>query len=418
MLSISKVSLFLWDLLIFMMLAFPRIMQIPKFCVILAIIICSLISKYRIIVRKRFFYFVMLWIGYHAYAFIIGLIYGNNIFALLSNIRFNILSFLVLIYIVSYISQIENGLKKTIQTSCICTIYIGLYNIIIVICAYTGQTIPLLLELDATARVGIHIGYSHIVSTNLSMMLLLFPLFLMLSLSKEIINCVGVKLINISIWVSGISMILSGRRILWLVLGLALLYYFFCSSKDKMKLLRNMLLIIVGILSIYLILRQSCIFDINSIINRFISAFVEDENSGGESVRFNQIRDLTTAFLKRPVFGAGTDAELIQYRGKKSNAWSFEMSYNMILFNGGIIGFAMYFCSLFNLGKYIYQLKTINKIIYRGIFAAFLFCIIANGTNPYFSSSFDFLIMLALPLFLTDTIINHQKRNLLCVSSI
>ncbi len=409
MISISKIMLMLWDLLLFSMLAFPRILQAPKLVILLLIIFCMFLKKTQIQLRKHYTSFILLWLAYYSYITVLGILNKNNIELILSISRFGILLFGVLFIVTNAISQLQGCLIHTIKTSVFSGIYIGLYNIVVMILAYSGRSIPFLMKLDATANVGIHIGYSHIVSTNMSMLILLFPFLLFLLGYDKIENFENKKHIMLAIWVSGIAMILSGRRIMWLILGIALLVYFFKTSKDFKKTGRNILFFAILLVGAYLVINNSSIFSFESLRNRFLAAFISDESIGGESARFDIVRVLTKKFLERPLLGYGSAAEAtFSKSGVYGTRSSFEMSYNVVLFNGGIFGSILFFGSLVGLGKYISSSRIINVGVSFAAKGAYLCCVLANATNPYFSSSFDFLIMLFLPLVIANSLVQTE----------
>ena len=257
---------------------------------------------------------------------------------------------------------------------------------------------------------GIHVGFSHIVTTNMSMLILLFPLCLFMLTIKHINKYVKKRYLMGAVLISALAMILSGRRILWLILGIAVIIYFIRTSQNPIKTVRNILIGIFLFVGICIFLKNSNILSFESLQERFLSAFNRDESQGGESTRFDQMEVLAKGFLKNPIIGNGAAAE-IRYikRGVWVTASTFEMSYNAMLFNGGVIGALLYIWSFIGLWRYLRSSKNIEKNLSFSIFIAFLMCILANATNPYFSSSFDFLIMLFLPLVIGDSLINNTK---------
>lgn len=254
-----------------------------------------------------------------------------------------------------------------------------------------------LLVLDATTNIGIHEGYIHIVNTNLSMLIISFPLTLLSGkyignklLSKKFVNIVNVM--------SAAAIILSGRRILWIVLGISLLVLII--RKDisfNLRLKYIVLIAVLFIIGIYLFQYYFGI-TIDSLIERFVQAFSDtDEYGRVGNVRNEQMEVLFKAFMEKPILGSGAGATIEGYQRSSANPWAFEQTYSMVLFNGGIIGACFFSASLIFIALGIYKSRFWNEE-FLGVLTAFVCAVIATATNPYFMSSFDFWIFVFIPI--------------------
>jgi O-antigen ligase len=140
------------------------------------------------------------------------------------------------------------------------------------------------------------------------------------------------------------------------------------------------------------------------ISENFSNAF----NSNEESTRFDQNAILLSKFYESPIFGHGAAAEITGYKRSIESPWAYELSYQDDLFKTGILGFS--FFVIFILGIFYLGFKLIKKgdFIILGLLAGLLSFLVANGTNPFFSS-FDYY----WPYFITLSYIN-LKNNISC----
>lgn len=104
--------------------------------------------------------------------------------------------------------------------------------------------------------------------------------------------------------------------------------------------------------------------------------------------------------MEQPIFGHGSGASAAVVRSADFG-WAYELSYHALLFHTGIVGFTLYIYALFMVISGLYKgtkRKDANFSWYVSLLAAVLMGIIANSSNPYFSSSFDFLWWILWPL--------------------
>jgi hypothetical protein len=186
--------------------------------------------------------------------------------------------------------------------------------------------------------------------------------------------------------------LLTGRRVIWLVVMISFLINILIGKKNANKILY---IIVAFALSIALIFNGN----INGVIGRFVSAF----NKNIESTRYDEIHALWVGARKHLFLGAGAGAgiNIDTLVESADNPWVYEVSYNVILYNSGIFGFLIYVAFIISLIIKCYKGHIARKaisILSISIFCSFLSVVIANATNPYFSSSFDFMWMLFFPL--------------------
>lgn len=389
----------LWAVLLASMLCFPRIF--PEFKLALAMLLLVLVlSSSRVLeFGSTLRFFSVTWFSCVLMITAVGFAYGNSTIALFDTIRVRLLEMLLLIVLVAAMS-IKGISRLCLHVVTFANSYIGLFNLLFFTCFYNQLDISVFQMLDATPRMALHEGYSHIVTTNLSMSIITFPLGL-LSFGSEKRRAIKVWQM-LSCMLIGVSMLLSGRRIIWIVLAVTLVIFLFMGGRLKRH-LRKVLVLGSSCIVIGLVLDVALeIISFEGIIERIVDAFVIDGDGENGNVRLTQAAHLWDGFLLHPIFGSGAGAVLDGYSRNVNIPWSFEMSYNVLLFNGGVVGFMLYAASL---GSIVVATFKLSKAVDKygvAVFAALISALVANATNPYFSSSFDFLVMLILPLMLVN----------------
>jgi len=402
----EKTILFAWKVLLFLILCFPRILQLPKLILCLFIVGYYYLNKKVFYVEKNLFYYAILRILYTMLSVGIGLLYGNTKKVYAGAVRLGVIYTVLFIVIIQIVYNISGIIKNTIQIVAISNLYLGIYNISLVIGAYLRIGLPFLKSMDATSGAALHYGYSHIVSTNLSMSLITFPLGVYLInyfSEEEKKDTQTIKIFRmLSVVLCGFAMLLSGRRILWLCLAFTLLTYFIVLKRNIVTVLKSLGIIAV-IITIFIIFdHQVKIINVEGITSRFISAFILD--GGEETIRNIQARYLIAGFLEKPIFGNGVGAALEGFYRSKNSPWMFELSYHVVLFQSGIVGMILYLSALWILFRIIINTRSEDKTMYFACLISFISVLVANATNPYISSSFDFAIFLYLPVLLAKAV--------------
>jgi len=405
----EKLSNIIWCLLLFSILAFPRILQPVKIVLCLVLIISSTIESKKMLINKTLGTFFMLWMAYSAITILSGLIQGNMMAGIYAFIRVNVFNLVLYILLISSV----NGMRSyelTIKTVIISTLYISIYNLLFIGTGYLGMHIPSLEKLDATARIGFHIGYTHVVTTNLSMSILLFPFVAMLINDRRTNDLVNRKLHVLTVILCAAAMILSGRRILWISMLIGLLaLYFYNTNSFQGKIKYFILAVLVVIIGTYVMDRTGLI-SFDGIISRFQYAFTALDEYGLQNVRNIQSRYLIKEFLNKPIFGNGAGATLSGFQRSESMPWAFELSYHTLLFQSGIVGASFYLAALILVLQKVFNVRKMNRHVGSTLLFTLISIYFANATNPYFSSSFDFMIFIFLPLLLCKLICEHEKE--------
>ena len=80
-----------------------------------------------------------------------------------------------------------------------------------------------------------------------------------------------------------------------------------------------------------------------------------------------------------------------------------------MLFQSGLIGAFFYFLSLAVIFVESIQAAQVDRLVGSAILVAYVCVLGANGTNPYYSSSFDFMIFLFLPFMLAELVQGREN---------
>ena len=234
---------------------------------------------------------------------------------------------------------------------------------------------------------------------NLNFITFTTPLYLFIWLSHYDIK-VNRFLQTIILLLNVFLLVVSGRRSLMLTFVLAPFFVILFKNVFPKQLGKNvkisfilLLIIVAGALSYYYTIEPE---NFDGYVNTFTKAFDSDE----EPIKYNQARILWSHFTDNFLFGEGAGVELP--RGNGSTGIRFELSYLHHFTTGGIFGGLLYIYGL--VGIFFYGFKMAKKrdetlMLFFSI--AFLFSLIAHGTNPVLSS-FDSMI----PIFLGYAQIN------------
>ena len=406
----KKVSTIIWYILLISILAFPRILQSLKIVLCILLIVSGIIENRGLRIKRHVGMFFLIWVAYSAVTIISGLIHGNLEEGIYAFIRVNIFNTILYIMIISVLRG-EEVYKATIKAVIYSTLYISIYNIVFIGAGYVGLSVPFLERMDATARVGFHIGYTHIVTTNLSMSIMLFPLIAMLVNDNDIKKIVNNKVHILAVILCGAAMVLSGRRILWISLAIGLIGLYFYNTKNIKEKFRYLVIAIVVIVFGIYIANRTGLISLDGLVTRFRYAFTSTDEYGLANVREIQAKYMMEAFVNHPVFGNGAGAVLSGIQRSETSPWAYELSYHVVLFQSGTVGALFFFSALALIVRNIMRTTRISRPVGMSLLIAFISILIANATNPYFSSSFDFMIFIFLPFSLTEFIIGYKDSN-------
>jgi hypothetical protein len=227
------------------------------------------------------------------------------------------------------------------------------------------------------------------------------------------------ELLLFALLVSLAFVLISGRRALWLVVGICpfiiLFFMLFLPRKELLQTLKDhrWMVIILVLLSSTIAVASSIILQIDwaKVFAIFLQAFdPSSEESAG--VRGAQYVALFQEWQTSPLFGRGHGATARDVVRSLESPWAYELSYMALLMQTGIIGILLYSIG----GIWIYACGI--RIIRSGGISAQLMIItltalscflIANGTNPYLMT-FDSLWVIFWPLSVINYVFINEKR--------
>lgn len=394
-LSFNKLQNFLWQILLFLMIFIPRTGQLLKL-IVLAILfglsLLKIIKTKKIKVTKEVNVYIFLHLTYVVFSGLYGVSLGNP--GAFDFLRVNLIYYLVLLISLSSFFSNE-AFQKSIKTIIFSANLVSIYSILLLLVKLKIWPESYFIYFDVTSNVGIHSGYTHLVNTNLSMMIFILPFLIILFFNRYQFENINRTQVLFSIILGIVATMISGRRILWLSFIIPILYYLIKFEKRNLREKFRIILISLAIVSIILFtISESSFFSFKMIAERFLGAF----DSEVESIRFIQAKALWRGFLENPLFGSGAGIGVNEIIRSSSAPWIYEMTYNLILFNSGIIGFSIFTASHLYLLTNFYKLKKRKIKIGESLFVTYIVVLVASGTNPYFTSSFDFLWFIIFPL--------------------
>jgi len=184
--------------------------------------------------------------------------------------------------------------------------------------------------------------------------------------------------------------------------------------KLKLQALRliiiTLFLAIIALQSIYLIVPD---YFESSISNPDLEEVVGQD-------RIDQNAEMMKAWAEAPILGQGAGATLKSGYAKEETGQAFELSYQMVLFRLGIVGFIIMIAPLlwlvieFNRNKDFYATNFSQiemKVVLGLLFSAVTICI-AGASNPYVKTGFMvliFTIFLALRKYVTNSVLSGRN---------
>jgi O-antigen ligase len=185
--------------------------------------------------------------------------------------------------------------------------------------------------------------------------------------------------------------VFSGRRILMLPYLLLLIYYF--------KSIKGITIVFLSSAFIYILLDNFSFFDFQVIYDRFTDAMA---GRGDSEARSEQHEYFWKYIGEKPFFGHGLGSYMPNYLRSDSFKTAYENTFDYLLFERGFIGVFLLFLYI---GKMFINVYVFGKNVkmHIPILAATGTLILASYTNPYWMSSFDYTVPLAILLRFADS---------------
>jgi hypothetical protein len=223
----------------------------------------------------------------------------------------------------------------------------------------------------------------------------------------------------IVIIVSVIASLLSGRRALWVVIGLApfitaVFSLMFPTVERRFvlkRLMKSFLFCMLLSVPILLVIQRFGNLNLSSISSSLIAGFTftGDNLSVAERDRHDQYFALIESWSDSPVLGSGLGGVASIIRSDE-HPWSYELTYVALLFQVGFLGLAAYGLGIFWMLTHCWRIVAKGGPYARFICAHFVgLCsfLIANASNPYLAK-FDYMWVIFLPIAMINAnLISH-----------
>lgn len=386
---LKNISYFIVIFFFILMTFIPRSYTAYKFPLLILVIIISffhLIGERKSIrITGIFISIFFLFICFGLDGILVGILRSNNISWIMPNAR--IFLFWGVVYLILCSALTSTKLFPMLfKVLIFVNLLVGVYNLLLFFSSVGIPGLSWLSVIDSSGRIGLHEGYVQITSSNFGSLIFTMPFCLTLFLFGNKKS----KFLDISLVVSIISILLSGRRILFLAFLILPIIYFIYGLKIKRFQFKVGMRIVmsIGIIIIGLFLFRDYL-NLSSLISRFNEGF----SDSSDNIRSVQIVELYKGFLNHPIFGSGFGIGVSTVVRDLSNPWLYEVVYLMFLFNTGIVG-AVIFISMIAMiwlsAKKFITLKIDGQPFMFALFSGFFCFLIANFSNPYLLS-FEFL---------------------------
>jgi hypothetical protein len=135
-----------------------------------------------------------------------------------------------------------------------------------------------------------------------------------------------------------------------------------------------------------------------NVISELVSAFDFSGGSPGAAIRGRELVALLEGWLQSPAIGRGFGA-VASFVRSPSQPWAYELSYNALLFQTGVIGGLLYLAGviwIFWQAIGVMRRSPLSASL-RPVVVGSICFLLANATNPYLAK-FDYLWTIFLPL--------------------
>ncbi len=379
--KIRKYSLLI---LLVLILSFPRSLQEIKISIAFFLLILFLV-EFKI--KKNYIINILLLPFIYLIPFFNGIIQNNDIAFIIDGLKLYII-FPLMIYTIFQlykIDQLSNYIYLSSKISIFIIVFVTLTTILngLGILSYNLN----ILFYPEEDKIGFNTGYLHIINSQLSYLIFLIPVVFFKNFKFKLNDYKFILFLFLLIFC-----FLTGRRILMLPFIFILLnnfkkFFYFT--------------IIISLLFYFLLSFNFFEIDLIIIWDRFVDAIT---SSGDSEVRGEQMVYFIEHIKSKPFFGYGIGSYMENYLRSYEFKTAYEITYLYYLFTFGIFGLSIVLSYYFILFKKSYLLcKISNDRKLYGILLGTFTLLIASFTNPYWLSSFDYCLPMAIMIKITDT---------------
>ena len=381
-----------------------------------------MIFRERIKVEKRFLIPIIVVCIYVAYGSIIGLINGNSLGDIFSDVN----SFLGIFYIlllIAYVKGRNENINKILDIFVNSAVIVAIITIILFVVSriYLPNDLQIIAtynDLNSKLQYGFISGL--VLSNNYARVYLYNGIFMQLAVAITFIKLFNKErnlsgIIKLSLLLIGIYV--SNTRGFWLgtigVVVLSIAYYLWRVRKYNLT-IKNILVAIIPLILVAVILPKTIVpvsanqnlpQSSGSIKDR-IESITDFENDESNKVRAIQLRFLVDKIKEKPVLGWGFGSHIYEYpqymeeNGLQSvNSSSFELYYVELMFKTGVVGILIFFGYLvYNFIKLLLilfkkGLKQRDEQMLVGWTIGTMSILASSITNPYIAGLSVFFVL-------------------------
>lgn len=381
-----------------------------------------MIFRERIRVEKKFLIPIIVVCIYIAYGSVIGLINGNSLGDIFSDVN-SFLGILYILLLIAYIKGRSENINKLLNIFVNCATIVSIITIILFVVSriYLPNNLEIIVaynNLNTKLQYGLISGL--VLSNNYARVYLYNGIFMQLAVAimfiklfnkeKNIFGIVKLAILLIGIYVSN-------TRGFWLgtvgVVVLSFAYYLWRVKKYRLT-IKNVLISIIPLILVAVIIPKTIVAvspeqnlpDSAGSIKDRIESIGDFENDESNKVRAIQLRFLVDKIKEKPVLGWGFGSHIYEYpqymkeNGLQGvNSSSFELYYVELVFKTGIIGVLIFF------GYLIYNFVKLMLILFKkglrerdeqmlvGWTIGTMSILASSITNPYISGLSVFFVL-------------------------
>ena len=381
-----------------------------------------MIFRERIKVEKRFLIPIIVVCIYVAYGSIIGLINGNSLGDIFSDVN----SFLGIFYIlllIAYVKGRNENINKILNIFVNSAVIVAVITIILFVVSriYLPNDLQIIAtynDLNSKLQYGFISGL--VLSNNYARVYLYNGIFMQLAVAITFIKLFNKErnlsgIIKLSLLLIGIYV--SNTRGFWLgtigVVVLSIAYYLWRVTKYNLT-IKNILVAIIPLILVAVILPKTIVPvsanqnlpESSGSIKDRIESITDFENDESNKVRAIQLRFLVDKIKEKPVLGWGFGSHIYEYpqymeeNGLQSvNSSSFELYYVELMFKTGVVGILIFFGYLiYNFIKLVLilfkkRLKVRDEQILVGWTIGTMSILASSITNPYIAGLSVFFVL-------------------------
>ena len=385
---------------LFVMMVLPDVPSTIKLGVMFLYILVTLFLHKKITVNKSMLQWALAWevlfIFEHVYNWAIGNAFSFELFEIF-------LVRPVLLFIMASFFVRKDSFLILFKIILFVTICILLYNIVFIMQSF--GLIPVIIR-EEKSLVIISSSFLTIRSSNLTAQMFLTPFMVILSYKRKVFPPKMRKIILLPAGILVVISMLSGRRALQVITLFSLFVIFTLFVIEREKITVNGMLMFAGLVTVgviaIVVVNNSLGYNLLDVIKLTILDSL-DRKSFGRGVRDNQFIALSRSWIENPVLGSGISSYSQYYMslsGGIYTSWSYELFYNALLMQIGILGMGWLLFYLFKIIKKMLIFYRCNKeneygAIVIAVIMGLTGFLICGVSNPMATSSWMWFIVLS-----------------------